>query len=68
MSVAIVTDSTCDLSLPFLQTLGIYMVPLMVTVEGATYRDRIDMPPERYLTLGKRAVRAGRSTPPIRPK
>ena len=27
------------------------MVPLMVTVEGATYRDRIDMPPERYLTL-----------------
>jgi len=51
VAVAVVTDSTCDLTPAFLRQLGIYMVPLMVTIEGATYRDQLDITSERYLEM-----------------
>lgn len=49
--MAVVTDSTCDLATTLLQQLGIAMVPLMLTVDGTTYRDQVDISADRYLAL-----------------
>ena len=39
MSVAIVTDSTCDLHISELEQLGVRRVPLYVMFKGETFKD-----------------------------
>lgn len=46
MSIAIVTDSTCDLQAEALERHDIYRVPLYVSFQGKTYRDWIDITPK----------------------
>lgn len=46
--VKIVTDSACDLSLDLARELDITIIPLMVTLEGKAYRDRVDISPEEF--------------------
>ncbi len=50
MTVAIVTDSTADLNPDWLRDHGVRTVPLMVEVGGESYRDRIDLSAEDFLT------------------
>ncbi|NMP22980.1 DegV family protein [Sulfobacillus harzensis] len=49
MSVAVVTDSTSDLSPAWLSAHGVRTVPLMVEMGGESYRDRLDLSAEDFL-------------------
>lgn len=49
MSIAVVTDSTADLSPEFVSAYGISVVPLTIEYGGQTYRDRIDLDPRDFL-------------------
>ena len=49
MTVALVTDSTADLSPEFLASYDIAVVPLTIEYNGAAYRDRVDLDPEDFL-------------------
>ena len=42
-SIALVTDSTCDLPEDVALRLGVVTVPLVVTIDGAAHRDGVDM-------------------------
>jgi uncharacterized protein len=41
--IALVTDSTCDMPDGMAYQLGVVRVPLVVTIDGHTYRDGVDM-------------------------
>lgn len=43
MSFAIVVDSTCDMTLDELDALGVELVPLTITVDGANYLDQLEI-------------------------
>src|SRR5579875_457332 len=47
-SVALVTDSTCDLPADLARAHGIVVVPLTVTLEERSYRDGVDITPEDF--------------------
>lgn len=50
--IKLISDSTCDLSDEILELYNISLVPLSITIEGKTYRDRIDiMPDDLYAML-----------------
>ena len=42
----IVGDSTCDLSQPIKERLGIGQIPLYVNLDGKSYRDGVDITPD----------------------
>ncbi|MEA3424239.1 MAG: DegV family protein [Bacillota bacterium] len=44
--IKLLADSTCDLSDEILEKYNITMVPLYVTIEGKTYKDRVDIEPD----------------------
>ncbi len=44
--IKLLADSTCDLSDEILEKYNITMVPLYVTIEGKTYKDRVDIMPD----------------------
>jgi DegV family protein with EDD domain len=46
--VAIVTDSTCDLSPEMVATHGITVIPLIVSLDGQEYRDGVDIRPSEF--------------------
>ncbi|HLG69194.1 MAG TPA: DegV family protein [Chloroflexota bacterium] len=46
--VAIVTDSTADLPPARAESLGIHVVPLIVTIDGVSYDDGSELPPKAY--------------------
>ena len=48
MSVKIIVDSTCDFEAPEREALGLYMIPLTVTIGENTYRDGIDISKEEF--------------------
>lgn len=48
--VWIVTDSTADFPPDLIEGLPITVVPLIVEIEGYSYRDRVDLSPEEFLT------------------
>src|SRR5579871_18339 len=48
MSVAIVTDSTCDLPRDLVERRSIEVVPLTVTVEGESYLDGVDISADEF--------------------
>ena len=47
----IVTDSAANLSHQKLEELNVHSVPLSLTLDGKTYRSRIDLQPEEFYTL-----------------
>ena len=49
MTVAVVTDSTADLSADWLSRHGVSMVPLTVTFNGRSYQDRVELDPLDFL-------------------
>lgn len=50
--IAIVTDTTCDLSDEVLRLNNIYMVPLQIVYKSRSYRDRVEITSEKvYSTL-----------------
>ncbi len=49
MKVKITADSTCDLSRSLVRENNITVVPLLVTCEGRSYRDGVDISPEALL-------------------
>lgn len=53
--VAIVTDSSCDLSSELIDRFGIHVVPLYILAEGSEYLDKLTIGPEilRGLSEGK---------------
>lgn len=44
--IKLLADSTCDLSDEILKKYNITMVPLSVTIDGKTYKDRVDITPD----------------------
>jgi len=58
-TIAIVTDSTCDLPEDIANRLGVVSVPLAVTIDGHTYRDGVDMTALEFY----RRMRAARELP-----
>jgi DegV family protein with EDD domain len=49
--LAIVTDSTSDLPADLLSEYDVTTIPLIVTVGGQSYRDRVDLPAEEFYRL-----------------
>lgn len=49
--VAVVTDSSADLSHDWIERKGVTVVPMQVMVGGETYRDGVDLEAERLLEL-----------------
>lgn len=49
MKLAIIADSTCDLTAEELARLGVPRVPLYVHFEGTTYRDWVDITPDQLI-------------------
>ncbi len=47
--IALLTDSSCDLSPTWLKEHDIYYVPILVNIDGETYRDGYDITPQEFL-------------------
>jgi uncharacterized protein len=58
-SIALVTDSACDLPREVLDRHQIHVLPLRITVGGTEYLDRVTLQPGRFLEL----MRRGRKNP-----
>lgn len=48
MKIKIIADSTCDLSGEILNKYNVSIVPLVVTIDGKEYRDRIDIDTDEF--------------------
>ncbi len=59
MPLAIVTDSTCDLSAQELADLEVQRVPLYVHFQGSTYKDWVEITPAELM----RGIEGGAETP-----
>lgn len=59
MKLAIITDSTCDLTADELARLGVQRVPLYVSFKGETYRDWLEIGPKEIIE----GVQAGADLP-----
>ncbi|RJX22136.1 MAG: DegV family protein, partial [Desulforudis sp.] len=60
--IALVTDSTCDLSLDELAELNFHLLPLKVVYQDRQYADRVEIQPDEvYATIDEEAP--GTSTP-----
>ena len=51
MKIKVTADSTCDLSRELVESYGITIVPLTVTVDGKDYRDGVDIDPGAMLEI-----------------
>lgn len=49
MTIAVVSDSTCDLSADFLTRYQVSTVPLTIEIGRTSYRDRVDLDPLQFL-------------------
>lgn len=49
--VRITADSTCDLSPELVERYGITILPLYVNLDGAMYRDGVDVNPDMIFDL-----------------
>lgn len=54
--IRIVVDSTCDLPTGYAKAHGVTILPLHVTAEGKTYRDRVDITTEEVYGLMRRGI------------
>ncbi|HNR67758.1 MAG TPA: DegV family protein [bacterium] len=63
--IALVTDSTCDLSAEFIEKHNIYIVPVILQIDDQSYQDRIEMKPaDFYRILQTTQSRLTTSQPP----
>ncbi len=64
--VAIVTDSTASIPEELIKEYGIQRVPLLLHMDGKTYKDRIDVktPDELFQLMKKSSKFPTTSTPP----
>ncbi|MER2089673.1 MAG: DegV family protein [Sporosarcina sp.] len=62
--VHIVTDSTADLGNEDISKLGIHVVPLTVQIAGKTFIDGVDIQPEAFLGMMKKATELPKSSQP----
>ncbi|GGR83432.1 DegV family protein [Deinococcus sedimenti] len=59
MTIAIVTDSTCDLTPELLAQIGVTGVPLYVLFDGKMHKDGLEITPQDIFT----GLKAGKKTP-----
>ena len=62
--IHIVTDSTCDLTDAEIKQHGIHMVPLSVQIDDTTYTDRVNLQPDTFIELMKKAENLPKSSQP----
>lgn len=62
--IHIVTDSTCDLTDAEIQQHGVHMVPLSVQIDDTTYTDRVNLQPDTFIELMKKAENLPKSSQP----
>ncbi len=62
--IAVVTDSTADLSPEECEELGIFVVPLNVHIDGRVYRDGVDITPDEFAEMAREARERPYTTPP----
>ncbi len=62
--IAVVTDSTADLTPEELEAHGILVVPMNVHINGRTYRDGVDLSPEEFVKRLREAREKPHVTPP----
>lgn len=48
MKIKLMADSTCDLSLEILNRYNISLAPLIITIDGIEYRDRLDISNDEF--------------------
>ena len=63
-SVALVADSTCDLPEVIAHRFALVRVPLVLTIDGQTYRDGVDMTATQYFAKRPLASRLPTSSQP----
>ncbi|WP_100333125.1 DegV family protein [Bacillus alkalisoli] len=51
--IKIMADSTCDLSNEMLNLYDISLAPLTITIDGKTYKDRVDIEPDYFYSILK---------------
>lgn len=49
--IKLIADSTCDLSNEILELYNISIVPLYITIEGKTYKDRVEIVPNDFYAI-----------------
>ena len=49
--IKIMADSTCDLSQEIIDKYNIGVAPLNIEIGGKTYRDKVDITPDRFYEL-----------------
>lgn len=62
--IKIVTDSTVDLSKEEIETYGIHVVPLSISIEGENYLDRVDITPKEFMEKMKQSNELPKSSQP----
>lgn len=62
--IAVVTDSTADLTPEEREQYGIFVVPMNVHINGHTYRDGVDLAPEEFAQRLREAKEKPYTTPP----
>jgi DegV family protein with EDD domain len=62
--IKIVTDSTLDISIERAEMLGIEVVPLAITINGATYLDRIELNPVDFIKNMSKSPELPKSSQP----
>ena len=50
-NIVIITDSACDLELNYIKENNIILLPLTIEINGISYKDIIDLKPERFYDL-----------------
>ena len=49
--IKLIADSTCDLPKDLIDKYDIGIAPLTITIEGKTYRDKIDIQPDEFYEI-----------------
>ncbi|MDQ7029656.1 MAG: DegV family protein [Ardenticatenia bacterium] len=62
--IAVVTDSTADLSPEECEQQGIFVVPMNIHIDGRVYRDGVDIRPEEFAQIAREAREKPYTTPP----
>ncbi|MGD6803244.1 DegV family protein [Rossellomorea vietnamensis] len=62
--IKIVTDSTVDLSKEEIETYGIHVVPLSISIDGENYLDRVDITPKEFMEKMKQSNELPKSSQP----
>lgn len=50
-NIVIITDSACDLEIDYIKENNIILLPLTVEINGVSYKDIIDLKPEKFYDL-----------------